>query len=57
MEDGFYWVRPEADEPWEVARFSDSAWWFHGVEHGAEEVEETGPRVEPPDANRDAMGR
>ena len=48
QEDGFYWVKSEADEPWEVALYSDGAWWFHGVEEGAEDVDEIGTRVEQP---------
>jgi hypothetical protein len=48
MDNGFYWVRPETDEPWEVALFQDDAWWFHGIEHGAEQVDEIGPQLAPP---------
>ena len=49
MEDGYYWVKPDAGEPWEVALYSNDAWWFHAVEHGVEDVEEIGPRIEPPE--------
>jgi len=48
MEDGFYWVKPDTDDPWEVALYANEAWWFHGMSDGAEEVETIGHQVEPP---------
>lgn len=46
QENEFYWVKADVDEPWEVALYSDGVWWFHGVEEGAENVEEIGSRIE-----------
>jgi hypothetical protein len=39
-EEGYYWVRPNADEPFELALYRDGAWWFIGLSKGAESVEE-----------------
>lgn len=48
IEDGhYYWVRPNADDPFEVALYKDGAWWFIGLEEGAESVEEVENKVLP----------
>ena len=52
MDNGFYWVKPNAGDPWEVALYSDTAWWFHGLDHGSEDVEELCPIVDPPNEIR-----
>lgn len=46
IDEGFYWVRPNEDEPFEVALFKDRIWWFHGLSEGAETIEEIGAKVE-----------
>jgi hypothetical protein len=45
LNEGFYWVRPNADDPFEPALYKDGAWWFVGVTEGAEDVEELGEPV------------
>jgi len=47
-DEGAYWVRPNEADPWEVALYCDDAWWFHGIEEGAEGVDVIGPSVLPP---------
>ena len=47
-DEGAYWVRPNKADPWEVALYCDDAWWFHGIEEGAEGVDVIGPSVLPP---------
>ena len=44
-EEGYYWVRPNADEPFEPALYRDGAWWFIGLSEGAESVEEIGEMI------------
>ena len=44
-EDGYYWVRPNGEEPFEPALYKDGAWWFIGLSEGAESVEEIGEMV------------
>ena len=48
QEDRFYWVKSNTDEPWEVALYTNCAWWFHGAEEDAENIKEMGMRVEQP---------
>lgn len=46
LDEGYYWVRPHADEPFEPALYKDGAWWFIGLSEGAESVEEVGGAIE-----------
>ncbi len=48
MDNGFYWVKGNAGDPWEVAFYHEEAWWFCAAEHGVAEVAEIGPHLEPP---------
>ena len=48
LEDGFYWVKSNTDEPWEVALYTACARWFYGAEEGTENTEKMGVRVKHP---------
>jgi hypothetical protein len=45
LEEGYYWVKPDAEAPFEPALYKDAAWWFIGLSEGIESVEEVGDAV------------